>query len=155
MARALDVAKLFLAWANEHGDVLTNLKIQKLLYYAQAWYLVNYNQPLFSDAIEAWDFGPVVRTLYGRWKKHGAAPIPYKSNGKEEAVFSDQEVEFLRDYFRIFSSLSATALVSMSHSEDPWKNAYVPKGRVVINPNNIRTYYKKQYRERYAKKRRA
>jgi uncharacterized phage-associated protein len=51
--KAIDVAKYFLNWANNKGDLITNLKMQKLLYYAQAWYLVNFKKPLFSDPIEA------------------------------------------------------------------------------------------------------
>ena len=51
---AQEVADFFIKFSNEHGDNLTNLKLQKLLYFAQAWYLVFYKRPLFDNEIQAW-----------------------------------------------------------------------------------------------------
>jgi len=150
MVRAIQVAKLFLAWANEYGDVITNLKLQKLLYYAQAWHLVNYNRRrLFSDPIEAWDLGPVVPEIYRKWKRYGSSPIPYSSNGKEKAPFQGYQIDFLIEFFRVFSNLSATALVSMSHSEAPWQNAHRRGKNSQISLSEMRDFYKKQYEEKH------
>ncbi len=146
MVRALGVAKLFLAWAKENGDLITNLKLQKLLYYAQAWHLVNFDRRLFSDDIEAWDFGPVIADVYHHWKKHKSSAIPYEPNGKEANMFSDRQISFLTDFFRIFSNLSATALVSMSHSEDPWKKSFASRTtRKIIPPNIMKSFYTQLY----------
>ncbi len=150
MVRAIDVANLFLAWAKGNGDVITNLKLQKLLYYAQAWYLVNYNRRLFEDPIEAWDLGPVVRSIYYKWKRYGSIPIPYNPTGKEEAVLQKHQIGFLKEFFRIFSSLSATALVSMSHNESPWKEAHKQGPNTVIIPAAMRVFYEKLYEKKYA-----
>jgi len=65
---AQDVTDLMLYWANRDGDLISNLKLQKLLYYAQAWHLVNFDVPLFGDSIEAWDFGPVIPNVYRQYK---------------------------------------------------------------------------------------
>ena len=149
MVKARDVAKLFLAWASENGDVITNLKLQKLLYYAQAWYLVNYDRRLFQDDIEAWEFGPVVRRLYGQWKQHKASPIPYQATGREASKFQKHQLFFLEEFFRVFNNLSATALVSMTHAEAPWKDAYSTCPNSVIAADVMKRFYRKLYTEKY------
>jgi len=149
MVTALDVARLFLNWSYKNGDLITNLRIQKLLYYAQAWYLVNYNRRLFNDPIEAWDLGPVIRSVYKKYKKYGGEPIPYKTNNKEETVFQPHQIHFLGEYFKIYSNLSATALVSLSHSETPWKNAHKRGKNSEINTQEMKAFYANQYKEKY------
>ncbi|HUZ03805.1 MAG TPA: type II toxin-antitoxin system antitoxin SocA domain-containing protein, partial [Acidobacteriaceae bacterium] len=57
---ASDIAKYFIASFQKKNKAISNLKLQKLLYYAQAWHLALYGSPLFSDSIEAWVHGPVV-----------------------------------------------------------------------------------------------
>lgn len=145
MVTAYDVAKLLLRWARENGDTITNLKIQKLLYYAQAWYLVNYGRRLFDDDIEAWDFGPVIRPIYRKWKKFDSKPIQYTPNGKEGDAFEKRQFEFLVEFYRVFSNFSSTALVTMAHNEDPWKRAFVPGKNNIISPKLMREYYTKLY----------
>jgi len=145
MVTALNVANLFLAWAAEDGDSITNLKLQKLLYYAQAWYLVNSRRRLFSDPIEAWSFGPVIRDIYLNWKRYGSKPIPYKPTRQEEHRFTGSQLTFLRECYRIFSNFSATALLSMSHNEDPWKTAFQRGPNTVISPSQMRDYYTRLY----------
>ncbi len=147
MLTAHDVAKLFLRWARENGDTITNLKLQKLLYYAQAWYLVNYHRRLFDDDIEAWDFGPVIKSIYRKWKGFDSKPIQYTPNGKEEDVFDKHQLEFLVEFYQVFSSFSSTALVSMTHNEDPWKNTFEHGKNKVIPPKDMREYYTKFYKE--------
>jgi len=149
MVTALDVAKLFLSWSDNNGDLITNLRIQKLLYYAQAWYLVNYNRRLFNDPIEAWEFGPVIRSVYKKYQAHKGEPIPYKTNNKEENVFQPHQINFLTEFFRVFSNFSATALVSLSHSEAPWINAYEQGQNSTINTQEMKAFYKNQYKEKY------
>jgi len=68
--RALTIAKHILKICADHGDNLTNLKLQKLLYYSQAWYLALNDETLFSDDIEAWVHGPVVSSVYQEYKKY-------------------------------------------------------------------------------------
>ena len=72
---ASKVANVFLKLAQEKNEELTNLKLQKLVYYAQAWYLAIYEKPLFDDEIEAWIHGPAVPSIYKMYKKFGWKPI--------------------------------------------------------------------------------
>ncbi|MFD2419431.1 Panacea domain-containing protein [Amycolatopsis pigmentata] len=65
---ASTVAKWFVAWAEADDEAtLSNLKLQKLLYYAQGHYLALTGRPLFDDEIQAWSHGPVVPAVYRQW----------------------------------------------------------------------------------------
>ena len=70
-----DVAKYFIYLANKDKKVITNKKLQKLVYYSQAWSLVMNDKKLFKDPIEAWVHGPAVRSLYVQYKNFGFSPI--------------------------------------------------------------------------------
>ena len=74
------VAKCFLVSAHEVGDYLTNLKLQKLVYYAQAWYLALTDEPLFDGEFEAWVHGPVNYHLYKKYQHHEWRPIDDNPN---------------------------------------------------------------------------
>jgi uncharacterized phage-associated protein len=68
--KAQDVAEYFLTLVDdEAGDSLSNLKLQKLVYYAQGFHLALTEKPLFDEAIEAWEHGPVVPGLYHKLKR--------------------------------------------------------------------------------------
>ena len=73
MLKSYDVALYFLFRAREleAGDTISNLKMQKLLYYAQGHFLATYKKPLFDDKIEAWKYGPVVKEVYDKFKIYG------------------------------------------------------------------------------------
>lgn len=82
MYSALDIAKWFLNYNlflrnvdNEDTDDISNLKLQKLLYYAQGCYLAMYDAPLFKEDIVAWAHGPVVREVYDEYKAYGSGGI--------------------------------------------------------------------------------
>ena len=64
------VADYIIRSAHESGELITNLKLQKLVYYAQAWHLALFDEPLFDDPIEAWVHGPVVSSLYSKFPEH-------------------------------------------------------------------------------------
>jgi len=142
---AKQVANLFLYWANKNGDLITNLKMQKLLYYAQAWHLVNFNQRLFRDKILAWKLGPVIEGLYQEWKHFGYSPIKHTNTEREASPFSRPQLKFLEEFFAIYSNLSSTAMVSMTHAEAPWKNAIANGENTEISPVEMKEFYEKQY----------
>ncbi|MGA7027993.1 MAG: type II toxin-antitoxin system antitoxin SocA domain-containing protein, partial [Candidatus Acidiferrales bacterium] len=76
MISCSDVARYFLALVDEDaGDSLSNLKLQKLVYYAQGFHLALYGEPLFPEVIRAWRHGPVVPELYHALKQFGAGPV--------------------------------------------------------------------------------
>ena len=95
MLTCFDVADYFLSKTDEEaGDVISNLKLQKLVYYAQGFTLAVTGKPLFNEEIEAWQHGPVVPDLYHKYKDHGAYGIPAPTN-VDFSKFSSEIKEIL------------------------------------------------------------
>lgn len=118
MTTAMDVAKYIL----EKRGPMSAMKLQKLVYYAQAWSLVWDDRPLFNNRIEAWANGPVVRDLYAvhRGMYHvSAADIP---TGREKDLTQDQ-VETIDAVLAAYGDKSAQWLSNQTHSERPWISA--------------------------------
>ncbi len=131
MLSAKNVAEYFLVSNDEEGrDLISNLKLQKLVYYAQGVYLALYNTPLFNDPIEAWTHGPVVPDLYHEYKKFGDQAIDGPAN-IDYTKYSQQERDVLDDVYSCFGQFSAWKLRDMTHEERPWKDTYNNGGGVI------------------------
>lgn len=143
--KARDIAEHFLAFANECGSFISNLKLQKLLYYAQAWHLAIYKHPLFPEKFQAWVHGPVIPELYHTYKVFGSKPIEAESVAKLQC---DQEIQdFLDELVDEYFDLDAYTLELLTHREDPWKNARnglspdAPSS-AVISEDEMEAYYR-------------
>jgi len=118
MIECLKIAKYFLSCVDEDAeDSLSNLKRQKLLYYAQGLHLALYDEPLFCGPILAWTHGPVVAGICHKYKEFGANPIP-----KEEIDFADYDLrtrEILDEVWDVYGQFSGSKLRNMTHQESP------------------------------------
>ncbi len=118
---ALDIARHILSKAqpDEGGELISNMKLQKLLYYCQGFYLASQGQPLFEEEVVAWQYGPVVPVVYHKFKRYGASGIP-----NEEASVCDRldamQVYWIDQVFDYFGQFSAIKLMNWSHSDLPW-----------------------------------
>lgn len=121
MCEAKDVADYLLVAARQRGELLTNLKLQKLLYYAQAWFLVIHKKPLFEDDFQAWVHGPVLPAQYGRFKRFKWNPITLKDI--EEPKLPAKVSKHLGAILDVFGTETAIALECMTHAEAPWRDA--------------------------------
>ncbi|HXA50670.1 MAG TPA: type II toxin-antitoxin system antitoxin SocA domain-containing protein [Candidatus Acidoferrum sp.] len=120
MHKASTISDYLIAFSHEHGDPLSNLKLQKLLYYAQAWHLAIFDQPLFGEPIEAWVHGPVVVAEYHRFK--GWAWQPIQDDPKLPKL--DEAVEqHLNEVMEVYGGMTAYQLEQLTHSEAPWVTA--------------------------------
>ncbi|ALE95906.1 hypothetical protein ABH11_01562 [Serratia marcescens] len=125
MLTCFDVAEYFLAHCDEDsGDLISNLKLQKLSYYAQGFSLALLGRSLFNEKIEAWMHGPVVPDLYHRYKEHGNGALPAPKNFDIDK-FSKDEIELLDEVYKVYGQFSAWKLRNMSHDEAPWVQTYV------------------------------
>lgn len=111
---------LKIADSGENYDV-TNMKLQKLMYYAQGTCLALYNIRLFEGELEKWQYGPVVPELYRTYKGHGRNVINPPAEVDLQQLDSRQ-LEILQDVNDFFGQFSAVKLMHMTHSEDPWDN---------------------------------
>ncbi len=141
MPTASDVAKYFLAQMSEEcGDTISNLKLQKLMYYAQGFHLAITGKPLFEDVIKAWEHGPVVPSVWREYNQHGSGALP-KPEGFDFSVFSSEQREALDEVYKVYGQFSAWKLRNMTHEESPWKNT--PRNGT-ISPDLMRSFFKSQ-----------
>lgn len=131
--RSVDVANMFV---EEYGDslTLTNLKLNKLVYFAQVEAVRSGCGPLFDDCIEAWEYGPVEPLVYHAFKGYGRAPIQQPCG----VVPQDERVrEIVHRVANSFGKLSAFDLVTASHRDGgAWKNVYEPgRNREITLPD--------------------
>lgn len=145
---AHDVANWFLNYnyqlrelEGEDTDDISNLKLQKLLYYAQGCFLAIKNRALFNDEIVAWKHGPVVEEVYFEFKNYGSSGIKNPNQG-ELKKFDDDTDALLRQVYEVFGKYSAWGLRELTHKEAPWKNT--PQG-FVITTDLIKDYFKENY----------
>ena len=143
---ALQVAEWFLAHnrniANDGGaEYISNLKLQKLLYYAQGSFWAVTGKPLFSDEIVAWQHGPVVESVYHAYKSNGANGIVFEEDF-DFSLFTDEENELLTEVYDTFGQYSAWKLRNMTHNESPWIET---KQNDVISCDKIEEYFKREY----------
>lgn len=137
-----DVAKYFLSLADsEAGDLISNLKLQKLIYYAQGFHLAIFDEPLFDERIEAWTHGPVVPDLYHAYKGYGSDAIPCPDEIDLDK-YSIAHRELLDEVYKVFGQFSAWKLRNMTHEESPWVNAAPYQG--VISHEDMKEYFKTQ-----------
>lgn len=141
MANVFDVAHYFLMLdSKDRGDGISNMKLQKLAYYAQGFHLALHQAPLFNETIEAWQHGPVVPQLYHEYKQFDRYAIQYDdSRDFDCSVFTESELDLLDEVYAEFGQFTALALRNMSHNEPPWINNQ--QSRQEIPQDQLRTYF--------------
>jgi uncharacterized phage-associated protein len=140
------IARYFLWKASSEGKQISNKKLQKLLYYAQAWYLVFHNKPLFKDEIEAWIHGPAVRKVYGTYKKYGFDPIQVVvAEETISKVAAGDDRNLLDEVWRVYGKFDAAYLERLSHNERPWLKAREGLEASTISRNTISIKDMKEY----------
>jgi uncharacterized phage-associated protein len=139
---ALDIANKILAKAScsDFEELISNMKLQKLLYYQQGFHLAYFGAPLFDEEIEAWMYGPVVPCVYDHFKSNDNKGIEYSGyvislSAEEEALFNE--------VYRVYGKYSAIGLLEMTHNETPWKSTLVKVGSV-ISKDKMKAFFKKR-----------
>lgn len=123
----IDVVKFFLRLQNgdvDTGDVITNLKAQKLLYYAQGIVLAKTKKPLFDDDFVAWQHGPVIPSLYQQLKTFGSSQIQIEDDLDLDR-FSSKQMDLLISVYKTYGQFSAWKLRDMTHNESPWRDVNI------------------------------
>ncbi len=124
MIDCLNAARYFIIRAYEDGleAEMTNMKVQKLLYYSQSLHLALYSEPLFEAEIQAWRYGPVCPPAYKFYSEFEAKQLPIPD--KESLLqLSPQKQELLEEIWEYFGGYHAFRLSDMTHVEFPWKKA--------------------------------
>ncbi len=135
-----DVANYFLTLANEDvGDSISNLKLQKLVYYAQGFSLALRGEALFDETIEAWAHGPAIRELYHQYKDNGANAIE-KPHDVDFAKYDEGVKSLLNQVYEEYGQFSAWKLREMSHEEEPWAKGNATTDKIITN-KDLKNYF--------------
>lgn len=119
MVSCFEVANYFVWLARDTGSFVSNLKLQKLVYYAQAWHLAIHDTPLFEEDFQAWIHGPVIPELYQKYKSYGWQPISVDVTPQ----LAPATIEFLEGVSDEYFSCDGYELERMTHTEAPWNMA--------------------------------
>lgn len=152
------VANRFLHAVWREKTSVSQMKLQKLVYLAHGWHLGLYHKPLLNEPIEAWNFGPVVRSLYREFANFGQDAITRFATEfcdlglivpMLDDVFEDEGVEhvtkLIERIWEVYGEFTAIQLSNMTHEKgSPWDQCYKRnKGRrpVIIGDPIIQKYY--------------
>ena len=127
MADVFDVANYILEISREESEdgeyeLISHMKLQKLVYFCQGFSLALFEKPLFPEPIEAWTHGPVCPKLYRILKGYGSSPITAVIDPEKIALNEDEKL-LIKMVYGVYGQYSASRLRKITHEEGPWKNA--------------------------------
>ncbi len=157
MYNVMDVARFIVNYSIEIKRPVSNLKLQKLLYYVQAEFVRWFNKPCFDDPIIHWRHGPVVESVYQKYKAYGSDNILDKESkylsfefnfptmeftpvwkDYNENIFEFQHLSMIKQVIERYKDISPWDMVELTHQEDSW----IKTGRnEEITIDMIRQYY--------------
>lgn len=149
------IANFVLDYCERRGRSVTNLSLQKIVYFCHVWSLIDLGRPLVRHKFEAWEFGPVLPYLYREFKDHDRSPIMKRatmldaSDGRARVARYDLDPatdSLLRRIVDFYSRMSASDLVKLSHADGgPWHRVWFHGGNVNpgmrIDDSAIREFY--------------
>jgi uncharacterized phage-associated protein len=107
-----------------NGKGITNLDVQKILYFAQGWHLAITGERLFEEELRAWVHGPVVPEIYFRLAQYEKYPIPVTEvRGNPMRDLPEAVRAFLDQVWTKYSTFRTGKLVELTHEQAPWRNA--------------------------------
>lgn len=156
MEDALAVANYFVKKSFDEGIPVTPMKLVKLVYISHGWYLGLSDEPLLSERVEAWKYGPVVPSVYNAFRRYGggeitqaAAVTPFSGQPVYPMVTNPDTDTFLNKIWDVYKNLDGLALSAMTHQENtPWDKAWNHQGgkneksKVIAN-DDIQEHYKR------------
>lgn len=151
---ALDVSQYVIKYSNDQDYGISNLKLQKILYFIQAYFLIRKNEPCFANKIEAWDIGPVIPDVYDKYRQYPSGDIPTEDyfstdedniwNSKRvkyQDVIADNDKQIINKVVDKFADNSAIGLTVLTQKQTPWINAYNQKYSNEITIDALRLYF--------------
>jgi len=129
MAEVIDVANYILEISrDDSGDgeyeLISHMKLQKLVYFCQGYSLALFNKPLFPETIEAWEHGPVCPKLYKILKAYGSSPITAVVD-PDKIKLEESEKQLINMVYSKYGQYSASRLRAITHNEGPWNRILV------------------------------
>lgn len=133
---ARQVANWFVTRAQREGKTLSIMSLLKLTYIAHGWHLETQNSPLFSNRIEAWQYGPVIPDVYGAFRRQGihvTGPVQVPN-----AQFTPSDEYLLDQVYNVYGRLQPFQLSDLTHvSGGPWDIATKSGGYHAVIPDEL------------------
>ena len=153
------IANAFLEIAKSKDKALTNMQLQKLVYFAHAWHLAVKEQPLINTPVKAWNFGPVIPPLYNSLKTYGNGIVQkliagYDQNTGERTDYPVLEIDkgaraIIDRVWEIYGNLTGGQMSTLTHKPgEPWDKVYKSAPFSEIPDAEIMDFYKKQLKKR-------
>lgn len=153
MENSIAVANYFIKKASEQGAEVTPMKLLKLVYISHGYHLAMFGEGLIAEPVEAWQYGPVVKSVYYEFRKFGKGRVnSYGSievNGNTITPMPNAEkTEFLDKVWAAYGKFDGLQLSTLTHQKDtPWDITWRQMGgknilSAIINPDIIKEHYK-------------
>jgi uncharacterized phage-associated protein len=144
MASANDLARYIVRFYQEAGDPVTNLKLQKLLYYVQGWHLALKGEPAFPERLEAWIHGPVQPSVYQQYKQYRWNPITHEVT---DPNFDPEYASLIDEVVAQYGVETGLQLERRTHREPPWlaargNLAQDQESTAIISQESMAEYFK-------------
>jgi len=139
---ALDIAKYVIIHEHKENFEVSNLRLQKLLYFIQAIILCKTNVPCFSDDMEAWPFGPVIPSVYYTYRIFGNMNI-ILSEQETMPIIDEATKLFIDNILKVCRRYKTFQLVEITHHQSPWIDAHKNGSKGIIEKSALKNYFLK------------
>jgi uncharacterized phage-associated protein len=151
---AIYIANLFVKKAMSEGLPITQMKLQKIIYFAEGYHMAKYDKPLISEPFQAWKYGPVIPVIYEQYKEFGSRPIVADidkftlGSMSQETDLSKSAKDAMEYTWQVTRDISAEKLSAWTHLENsPWNKVYSDSDwSRRINEDDIKIYFKQMLR---------
>lgn len=143
---SLSVANAFIELARREGQALTNMQLQKLVFFAHGYVLAFLDKPLTNDPVKAWTFGPVYTALYNSLRHYGRNEVceTFPLQESESITANSQEMQVITSVWNAYKLHKASQLVNISHNVgSPWAQVWENNKFEEIPDHITQAYYKK------------
>lgn len=141
MYNVLDICQYILYYYHANEKNLSNLKLQKILYFLQAEFLVAKNIPCFKEPIMAWGCGPMIPKAYHEYKVFGGALIPNFNAKNNSHLFYREDLEIIDEMLKATINYSSTYMTQITLKQTPWKQTYSPYFEREISHKSIKDFF--------------
>ena len=143
MYDVLLIANYIIYYCNNNSLPINNLRLQKLLYFIQAEFLIVIKKPCFLEEIEAWDIGPVIPKVYYYFYKYGSCNIFYY-NKKNIQYITKKDKNIINNIINIYSKIFNSELVKITQHQTPWMKVYNYYKTNIINKKSIKFFFEQK-----------
>lgn len=127
-----------------YGYELTNLRLQKILYFLQLIFLDIFNRPCYNNKIEAWDLGPTVPDAYNHYRKYGAQLIP-GDRTMDFNTIKDSDKKLIAFVISALSEYSTFQLIKITQKQKPWVKNYVSYDTMKIPIGDMKKFVEEMH----------